>query len=525
MPLNFKKMPLVLLLPLLALSIGLPGCSVKPELLTEQDLLGRIAADRKALYEDQVPLTSPLSLADAIARALTYNYDHRASMMELVFQFKQIKIASYDMLPKLAATAGYTTRSNNLASFSTPVDVNSDQGNFVTSQDRSKAVADLAFTWNILDFGVSYYQAKQQADRFLIAQERRRRVINNIIGEVVGSYWRSYTAQQLLPAIKVTLDDAQDALRANREIERQRLQPLMLTLQNRKNLLRLIDQLQDLSYDLRVSRTQLASLINLPLQHGLVIAPSKRRPEPPRLAAGIKLADLENIGLYNRPDLRELVYQDRIDRHGVRKEILRMFPGLSVSASENYDSNSFLMNNTWAEAGARVTQNLLDLITGPAKIDAAKTKIEMGRIQRLALSVAALVQINIAYEQYHRSVESYKLSSSLNQVEMRLNKVMADAGALKARSALEQITQQAAAIASQLERDLALANIIRSLSNLYISLGCDLYTGPLGGTVDLPTLTARIEDHLGPWQMGQIVSFPTFPSRARHGRPSAATDQ
>ena len=56
-------------------------------------------------------------------------------------------------------------------------------------------MVDLGLSWNVLDFGVSYYQSKQNADRLLVAQERRRKTFAVAAFAVAG---RAMTCIQLL---------------------------------------------------------------------------------------------------------------------------------------------------------------------------------------------------------------------------------------------------------------------------------------------------------------------------------------
>ena len=53
-----------------------------------------------------------------------------------------------------------------------------------TSQERERTLANLNFSWNALDFGVSYYRAQQKADQVLMAEERRRKVVQNVLQDV-----------------------------------------------------------------------------------------------------------------------------------------------------------------------------------------------------------------------------------------------------------------------------------------------------------------------------------------------------
>ena len=64
-------------------------------------------------------------------------------------------------------------------------------------------------SWNLLDFGVSYYRARQQADQVLIAEERKRKVVQNILADTRNAYWRAletngrpdYRAAPMLPGL------------------------------------------------------------------------------------------------------------------------------------------------------------------------------------------------------------------------------------------------------------------------------------------------------------------------------------
>ena len=161
------------------------GCAVTPEPISEYDHWTKAIADKDRLYENQPPLTEPITLSMAIARALTYNYDHRLAMMEGVFQSEEMVVANLGMLPKLTASAGYTTRNNDSASRSISYFTRQQTLEPSISQERQRTIADLSFNWSILDFGISYFQAKQYADRYLIMEERRRRVSNNIVKDVV----------------------------------------------------------------------------------------------------------------------------------------------------------------------------------------------------------------------------------------------------------------------------------------------------------------------------------------------------
>lgn len=500
----------------------LSGCNLNPVPITDDERMSSLMQDQAEMYAKQEPIKAPLTFYEALARALKYNYDHRLSLMEAVLQDTQLEVATLNMLPKLTASAGYTFRERKLGSssedFFNPGQNVFRQGQFATSQDASRGLADLTFAWNILDFGVSYFQAKQQADRILIAQERRRKVVNNLIKEILQAYWSASIAERLLPGLDPVLTEAEHALQVSRSIEGDRLQPVIGVLEYQRSLLRIIDQLKKLKGDLLVAKPRLAGLINAPLHTDFKLAQSLETPEPPELKSTV--AELENLGLFYRGDLREEIYQERISRADVWKEMLKVLPGLTIPLGLNFDSNSFLVDNFWFEAGARTSINLLNLIAAPKIWKSAETQVEVARTRRKALSVAAIVQINVGYQQYLKALDSYKNAKELNKVDSGIYTATAASAASDAGSELERIHAATAALASQLEKEQSLADVYGALGNIYASVGLDPVTGDIEH-VTVRALAVKLEKTLDSWYRGQLPTLPG-PTKARAEQLKAA---
>lgn len=486
----------------------LSGCNLNPIPITPDERLATMMEDQAEMYAKQEPITRPLTLYDALARALKYNYDHRLTVMEAVLQDTQLEVATLNMLPKLTANAGYQFRENRLGSssedyFSGGNALNNSR--YAVSQDAGRGIADLTFAWNVLDFGVSYFQAKQQADRILIAQERRRKVVNNLIKEVLQAYWSTNIADRLLPGLEPVLAEAERALAVSRTIEGDRLQPLISVLEYQRSLLRIIDQLKKLRADLLIAKPKLAGLINAPAHSNFLLAQPAVTPEPPELKNSVE--ELENLGLFYRGDLREEIYQERISRADVWKEMLKVLPGLTIPIGLNFDSNSFLINNFWMEAGARTTINLVNLIAAPKIWDSAQTQVEVARTRRKALSVAAVVQINVGYQQYLKALDSYKNAKELNKIDESISTVMSNNAASDAGSELERIHASTAALASQLEKEQSLADVYGAMGSIYASIGLDPVTGGIEH-VTVRALAVQLEKTLDSWYKGHLPKLP-----------------
>lgn len=510
------------LITLLIVGTTLSGCAIDPMPIKDDERLASMLKDQTEIYSKQEPITAPLTFYDALARALKYNFDHRLTMMEAVLQDTQLDVATINMLPKLTVNAGYSARQDQLGSSSVDY-FNQSQtaqlSKYSTSQDAARGTGDISFAWNVLDFGVSYYQAKQQANRVLIAQERKRKVVNNLIKDVLNAYWATNIADRLLPKLDPVLVQAQHALELSKSVEVNRLQPPLSVLEYQRSLLRIIDQLKKLKADLLVAKPKLAGLINAPIHSNFKLAQPKETPEPPILKT--TMPELESLGLFYRPELREEMYQERISRDEVWKEMIKILPGLTIPLSGNWDSNSFLVYDMWMEAGVRTTFNLVNLIAAPKIWKSAETQVEVAQTRRRALSVATLVQINVGYQQYLKALDSYNSASELNKVDQGIFKVISDTTESDAGSDLEKIHAATSALASQLEKEQSLSEIYGALGNIYASIGLD----PVGGNIEhitVRTLAVQLEKTLEHWYKGE---FPKLPDAPKTASTSVATNK
>lgn len=489
-------------LTLLVLALGLSACAIRPEPIPLEEHQARVAADRQTLYEGQEPLTEPLSLEMAIARALRYNYDHRLAVMEAAYHDQQLTAATYAMLPKLAANAGYVHRENEAASSSISYETRRETLEPSVSSEKVRRTADLTLTWTLLDFGLSYFQAKQQADRLLIMQERKRRVVNNMVKEVISAYWRAQTADKLLPMIDETLANAEQALKNYQQIHENLLSPPLTTLEQHKDLLVIVNRLKRIQGELLLARINLAALINIPLDSEFSIQPpAEFMLTPPPLVA--PLAELEDKGLALRPDLREEAYQERIDKAEVYKEVVRMLPGVSLFAGYSHDANRFLVHNDWSEIGARATMNLFGLITGPMQISAAETKVDVTKTRRLAQTVAALVQINLAYHQYEQALESYAATCEINDLEERIYSIAQSEYSASVRHGLDLVRHGVSAVNAHIEHDRGLSDMYQYWGNLYFSLGGDIIPMYFEDE-SLSAMADVIREHMASWWKGEL---------------------
>ena len=88
-------------------TFSLSACAVKPEAITLDQQIAQASADRVRMFDAQEPVTRPISLDEAMARAVKYNLQQRLTLMERALEDNLLDVQNLDMLPKLAARAGW----------------------------------------------------------------------------------------------------------------------------------------------------------------------------------------------------------------------------------------------------------------------------------------------------------------------------------------------------------------------------------------------------------------------------------
>lgn len=471
--------------------LGLTGCTVMPEPYTPQDDEKRVSEDKKVLFAEQEPVTAPISLYQAMARAIKYNLDHRLKVMEEALTQRNLEVARKDLLPKLEAGGGYEGRDNYSGASSLSLLTGNESLEPSTSQEKNQFNSNLGITWNVLDFGVSYYRAKQEADRGLIAQERRRKVMHNIMQDVRGAYYRAISAQRLLARIEPLLSRVEQANRRARQIEQQKLLDPMEALTYQRTLLDTMRQLQVMRRELMLAKTQLAALMNLPPGTDFTLTPPPEEKEPPVLRTDLR--ELEEQALRQRPELREESYQSRISAAETRMEMLRLLPGLELDYSLEYDTNKYLYNNSWQSYGARVTWNLLNLFTAQDRMARAEAFEEVTRSRRLALNMAVMTQARVAWLSGQQSLQELQTSRQLHDIEERILKQLRATNQQDRTGELAMIQGELNAAIAQLREDSAQADWQTSLARLMVAAGMDNTPEAVSGH-DLPTLARAIEE-------------------------------
>jgi outer membrane protein TolC len=458
---------------LIAMSVAvlwLSGCAIHPTPFTDAERAQDAHADRTAMFADQPPIAGPVTLEEAMARAIRYNLDHRLKMMEEALAQKQLDVANFDMLPRLTAAAGYTNRDHPLASESVSLQTHQVSLEPSYSTDQNDRTADLTFSWNLLDFGVSYFEAKEQADRVLVVEQRRRKVVQLMMQQVREAYWEAVGAQRLERRVGPLLAQAKQALDESRQSQLEGLRSPLDTLAYQHALLDIMRQLEAVRDQLDEAKPRLASLMNVAPGTDIALAPPGGFAVP---TFDMPMDRMEETALERRPELVEASYNERISINETHKAIAKLLPGIEFQLGAHYDSNSFLAYHAWRAAGINVSWNLLNLLNEKNIRGMANAQRDVAHAQQLALSMAVLTQVHVARAELSAKQRQFDLYQQINDVDGQILQHTHNATMVNAQGKLEEIRAASSAMMSELRLYQSYGELESAYGQLLATLGLD----------------------------------------------------
>ncbi len=492
-------------LALLAAPIILAGCgSVNFHPLTQDELARATAADMAAARQDVAPITGPLSLDEAVARALKYNLDRRVKMMEEALAMDQLDAKSWDMLPRLMAQAGYSHRNNDLITKSVDsVTGEPSLSHPYISSARTHRTYDLGLTWNLLDFGLSYIEAKQQADRVLIAGERRRKAMHVLVQDVRAAFWRTVSAQKLHDQVSQTIAVAEGALDDSRKVQAERLRAPVDTLRYQRQLLESLNLLESIQLELDAGHIELAQLINAPLDQDFrVTEPSDQMDTTLR---NLPVQRMEDLALAQNADIREQHYASRIASEETWRTMLKLFPNLSLNFGVRHDTDSYLINKTWNETGMQLSWNVFNLLSAPSQKKFAEAGVKLADQRRIATQMAVLAKVHLSRLAYQAALQQYQRADEIWHADAQIAEQTKNRTAAQTQSKLQEISENTVAILSLLRRYQSLSQLQNASGKLQATMGMEPSIGSVTD-LSLADLTREVAASTKLWRDGDAVA-------------------
>lgn len=493
---SFPRPTLISILLAAALMVGCGSVPLQP--VTPESIRPVNAEDAAAIRRDVDPIVGPLTLEEALARTLKYNLEHRTKMMEQALALNLFDVTGFDMLPKLVAQTRWGERNNDRINQSR----NAEDGTLSTSrfisQEKSHRVDELSLTWSLLDLGTGYYSSRQQGDRVLIAAEKRRKAIHTLMQDVKIAFWRAASAQKLRDEVAKTIRMAEEALADSRKAEFERLRSPLDSLRYQRQLLENLRLLEAINQELSTAEVELASLINAPLGQPIKIAEGAIQQLPSDVLT-IPVSQLEEVALEQNADLREQHYNASIAREETRKTLLRLFPNLSLNYSVSYDTDKYLVNRSWNEAGLQLSFNLFNLFTGPSQLRLAEAGVALADQRRMATQLSVLTQVHLARLQLVNARGQFERADAIYAADQKIADHVRNRETAQAQSKLDRVSNETSAILSLLRRYQALAQVQSAESKLMANIGLEPKVGSVSD-LSLQELTQQLRESLNLWQ-------------------------
>ena len=145
-----------------------------------------------------------------------------------------------------------------------------------------------------------------------------------------------------------------------------------------------------------------------------------------------------------------------------------------------------------------MTWNLLNLFTASKRMELAETAQQVAETRRLALNMAVMTQVHVAYMQFHQSAQEFDIANDLNSVEGRIFGLVQRSAEYDRMGGLRVIRGELDALIAELRRDIAYGELNNAMGRLLVSVGAD----PLPETVEtdeVATLATAIRERMGEW--------------------------
>ncbi len=433
-------------------------CAIRSEKASE---------DLDRLDETEMPPEHPMTLEEVIEFALRNNLEIQAQRWQEWAQCEKRREEWLQTLPSLTLNPYWSERNNLLIQSSQSVTPQPPAPPSISTQRQTKTF-DATLMWGVLDFGLSYYQSRQEGNRAHLLMQKHLRDRQNLILDIYKAYYRAVVNKQMLDRAREILAFFKARAESLQRQEKDRIVSEWVALAHEDRMIDAEIKLFAYENEYRAGLTELMALMGLPPCRTLELAPMELTdfPAPPD-----DICELEQQALCSRPELYQQDRQLDVDCDEVRASILRMFPNAQVFGSYNYDGNKFLIHNDWMTIGVKAAWDLLHLPARTHGLYQSKFAAQFTRDTRLALSVAVLSQVNIANYNVHDSMEQYRLAKQAYKIKQRLLDVatmIEEAGEFNHD---EVLGRQVDAIFAELNAYKAFANVSISLEQLANSIG------------------------------------------------------
>ncbi|MBR1649342.1 MAG: hypothetical protein IJ689_07090 [Alphaproteobacteria bacterium] len=402
----------------------------------EWDRAIRIDTDMQNMFiSTPRKIEKPIDMYMAMALALKYNYTRRL----VNYEDSLIRAGSspVNRLPEIVSHAGYINQTNSTA-----------------------MNPDLKVAWNVLDMSLIYCQSRDANYKSSVAFEESRKVIHNILQETRTLYWKTLTAQRLLPVVDDMIEfmtlEVDEINSQAKQLADKNESPEVDTLVKKRQYMEAIKKLSSLKRDLETAQTRLASLMGMhPSTDFKLVGQEYGNFDLPKIKN--PLADLEWLALDNRPELRA---HDLGSNPQDLKLVIKEF---KQPTEQEYKKDPERYNRMWSKQAKEIGYSVYEDVNNPNLKDLAA-------LRRQRMTSIILSQVYVAWAQYMSAVEDYQINMEIANTSENIAEDFTVAKGTKDEKAQ---LEAARAIGDEVKAFKAYADLQESLGNLYVSIGLD----------------------------------------------------
>lgn len=347
--------------------------------------------------------SAPLSIDEVRNRTLAHNSEFSRAQNQFLQTVRKAGMRGKDFLPQAYANSYGTWRNNASASVGKKVDDASGTmpKDFFTAEDQAAARSNLTTSWDLLEIGLSGFNASRRAIDVYSQGEQNQYLCNKMMVDVENAYWRAVAFEQaekksawLKSRVTYALNLSQQRAEESPDTK---LQELMF----QRELIDINRWYQSLYRSLLSAKPELARLMNVPAGTEFDLEATRL---PSNLGDLGKQDALELItaAYQNRPEVRQALYQADLTKLKNEEDLWRHLPAMRFFLGANHNTNSFVLNQDFASAGLNLSWDLLRLgQIGETKRNGKIALAEQKR-QTEILASAIMAQVMIAREQMHK---------------------------------------------------------------------------------------------------------------------------
>lgn len=467
----FKKISCVTLS--LVFAVALMSCS-KGRTAHAPDI---IQGDLNQIYHQHETLE--LTLKDALKIGLENNLDAQIAQADYVIALDDRHLQRLNALPTITAKREFFRRSTPGASTSISAETGTVSLEPSISADQSQLSSLLEANWDVLDSVINIYRSKSSLDQAIIAQERARKVYQNIEMDIESAFWRMLSAQENTVFIDEVLTIVDETLALLDKNEMSGDVSLDEVHDIRKGIVEKAARLKEAKESFLLSELEFKALLSLrPDQDVKLIAEDNWVSNDNLSTPEDDIAEYLNYALLNRPEIQEELLNLQVSKRNLNLAFLETIPGLSTILTFNTNNNSFLEENRWGTITTALTQSVTRLLTLPARYRKAKDDIALADARRRALVAAVISQVYIANSLLDSKVALFESEQSLfDSEERKFDRVksMKENGLIDRFNALSEVLDYKIA---RIARERRFIEAKQSYSRLMNSIGKDSEFAP-----------------------------------------------